>query len=68
MRENHVKDYKTLDLSNWQDGESRLRGMRVGRRRDASWGQVKIEMPFRLPGGSSEESFGLEMEIWESSA
>ena len=43
--------------------------MRVGRRQDASWGQVKTEMPFRLPGGrSSEESFGLEMEIWESSA
>ena len=69
MRENHVKDYRTLDLSNWQDGESRLRGMGIGRKQDIIWGQVKIEMPLRLPGGrSSEESFGLEMEIWGSSA
>lgn len=33
------------------------------------WGQVRAVMPLRLPGGrSSEGSFGLEMEIWGSSA
>lgn len=43
--------------------------MGIGRKQDIIWGQVKIEMPLRLPGGrSSEESFGLEMEIWGSSA
>lgn len=43
--------------------------MSIGRKQDVSWGQVKIVMQLRLPGGrSSEGSFGLEMEIWGSSA